>query len=256
MSLLMHPSVRFEYAGLFEAPGLWIHPERVERTWEILCVVRGEVCLWQEGEEIILRPGEALLLPPGLCHRGSRPTENVRFYWVHFHLDGELPFARRHFDRFDSPALFRELLHFNNLPLPPREMVNAILVHILCQLSVQAGEAEAGQGVAYAAAEWIRANASARLTVEKTAAHFGFSPDHLTRIMKAAFGAGCREMISRTLMNRARSRLLNTDCYVKEIAAELGFSGDKAFIAFFKYHEGRSPRAYRQRMSQVHMNNH
>lgn len=254
--MLIHPSVQFEYAGLFEAPGSWIHPERVERTWEIIYVVRGEVHLTQAGEPLSALPGQVLLLPPGVCHKGAKPSENVRFYWVHFHLKEELPFARRHFDRFDSPALFRELLHFNNLPLPPREMVNAILVHILCQLSVQANEAESGQGVAYAAAEWIRANTSALLTVEKTAAHFGFSPDHLTRVMKSAFGAGCREMISRALMNRARSRLLNTDSYVKEIAAELDFTSDKAFIAFFKYHEGCSPRSYRQRMSQVHMNNH
>ena len=99
--MLIHPSVQFEYAGLFEAPGSWIHPERVERTWEIIYVVRGEVHLTQAGEPLSALPGQVLLLPPGMCHKGAKPSENVRFYWVHFHLKEELPFARRHFDRFD-----------------------------------------------------------------------------------------------------------------------------------------------------------
>ena len=49
--------------------------------------------------------------------------------------------------------------------------------------------------------------------------------------------------------------LANTGLYVKEIAYELEFESDKAFIGFFKYHEGLYPGEWRDRYYKIHMNN-
>ena len=54
---------------------------------------------------------------------------------------------------------------------------------------------------------------------------------------------------------RAKELLCNTDAYVKEIAATLGFATDKGFIGYFKYHEGCFPAAFRARFAKMHMNN-
>lgn len=87
------------------------------------------------------------------------------------------------------------------------------------------------------------------------AAQFGFSEDHLTRILQKTYGCGVKELTARFVTARARELLCNTNLYVKQVAAALGFSGDKAFIAFFKYHEGLSPARFRDRFSRTHMNN-
>lgn len=58
----------------------------------------------------------------------------------------------------------------------------------------------------------------------------------------------------RFILFRAKELLCNTGLYVKEIAAELDFPSDKAFIQFFFYHEGVYPEQFRRRFSRTHLN--
>ena len=102
--------------------------------------------------------------------------------------------------------------------------------------------------------EWTRINVTASTTVTQIAAQFGYSADHISRICKRSFGMGVRALIDRFLLARAKDLLCNTEIYVKEIAATLAFKSDKAFVAFFKYHESCSPNAFRDRFGKTHMN--
>ena len=116
MYILQNDQILFDYAGLFHSQSEWIHPERVEKTYEIIYVTEGEVFIEEAGREYHLSRGNLLLLSPGLSQRGTRITAGVGFYWVHFHLKGAaLPFTARHFQGFENAYLFRELLHYNNL---------------------------------------------------------------------------------------------------------------------------------------------
>lgn len=58
----------------------------------------------------------------------------------------------------------------------------------------------------------------------------------------------------RFILSRAKELLCNTGLYVKEIAAQLDFPSDKAFIQFFFYHEGVYPEQFRRRFSRTHLN--
>lgn len=258
MNILVNPAVTFVYAGLFESKTPWSHPDRIESTYELIYMTRGEAYMREGEEDLRLTAGQAAILLPGVRHYGTQITEDVGFYWVHFYVtEGELPFKKRFFSCFETPSLFSELLHYNNLPAIPEYMVNVSLVRILaelCRLSEAADSEEVGDRAAERIYEWIRTRASASLTVEKTAARFGFSADHVTRIVKRKYGVGAGELIDRFIMNEAKSLLCGTDKYVKEIAAELNFSGDKAFIGYFKYHEGISPTTFRKRFCKLHMN--
>ena len=256
MNVLMHPSFRFEYAGLFQSDGEWIHPARVEKTWEIICVTKGEVFIAEGDREYCVKPGEVLLLSPGELHKGTRPSRDAGFYWVHFHADGGVPFQRKYFENFEQISLFKELLHYNNLPQVPAYLVNAVLLHILTLLALfSEGNHARFDAQAEKVREWIRVHADAKLTVRAVAAQFGYSADHLSRICKKQYGLGVGALIDQFLLSRAKELLCNTDAYVKEIAATLGFATDKGFIGFFKYHEGRFPAAFRARFAKVHMNN-
>ncbi len=256
MNTLSHPNLTCGMAGLFENDGDWLHPDRVEPTYELICVTRGEVCITEEDRPYCLREGQLLLLTPDRRHFGHRVSSRVGFYWLHFTLEqGSLPFDARLFDRFPRPELFREYLHTTSLPNPPEYLRSAILQHILATLCHLSGEWEplpdAGAAKIY---EWLRINADASLTVQKAAARFGYSADHLSRICRKNFGLGACALINRFLLQQAKAQLCNTECYVKQIASRLGFPDDKSFIAFFKYHEGCFPSQFRARFGKQPMN--
>lgn len=256
MSILINPNVTFEYAGLFQSDGDWIHPRRNERTYEIIYVTGGEVYLREGDTDLALRQGELAILLPNTWHEGTRITKNVSFFWVHFSLNGELPFNIRHIENFHNAYLFKELLHYNNLPTVPADLVGALLLHILCEVKRIATEnTSAYDRQAEKIYEWIRINADASLSATRIAEHFGYSADHVSRICKKHFSQGAKSLINKFLLAKAKSLLSNTDKYIKEISAELKFSSDKTFISYFKYHEGCFPKEYRDRFSRLHMNN-
>lgn len=254
MNIFENPNVEFNYAGYFISDGKWIHPDRTEKTYELICVTRGTVYLFDEKEgDIIAETGQVILLDKNTRHFGNRESENVRFYWVHFSLkNGSMPFSKRFFERFEQTQLFRELLHLSNLPQIPAYAVNAVLVHILSELCRFEDMKFDRRGEEIC--EWIRANASQKLTVKAAAEHFCLSPDHLSRIISKNYGCGAKELAVRFLLLRAKGLLCNTDLYVKEIAAQLEFPTDKAFIEFFFYHEGVYPEQFRNRFSRTHIN--
>ena len=245
----------FDYAGMFLSEGQWIHPERSESTYEIIFVTKGEVYIEEGGEEYRLTRSQAIILEPNVTHKGTRYTSDVAFYWVHFYAKGELPFDKRFFESFESLYLFKELLHYNNLPQIPKYLVNAVLTHIVAELCYKSQSSVLKfNGFAEKLYEWVRINADARLTVDSVALHFGYSPDHISRICKKYYGASAHDLINRFVIKKAKELLSNTDKYVKEIAAELSFSTDKAFIGYFKYNEACSPTEFRNRYGRTHFN--
>ncbi len=247
-----------EYGGLFSTNETWIHPDRTEATYEIIYVTNGKVYMNIEGTEYCAEKGHLLLLEPNKRHFGSRESTDVGFYWVHFYIEnGKLPFSACHLKKFDNGYLFKELLHHLFLPKRPDYLINAILAHILSQIQYNVNErSENTNKSAEEINEWIRANISAKLTVEKTAKQFGFSADHVSRLLKKQYHVSAKTLINKYLLQKAMELLSNTGKYIKEIAYELEFTNDKAFIVFFRYHEGISPSDFRDRLYKIHMNNH
>lgn len=256
MNFLVNPHLTFNYAGYFISNGSWIHPDKTEKTYELIYVTRGAVHM-HDGVigDVCTEKGHLLVLEPNSRHFGTKSTENVRFYWVHFSLNGvQLPFPERCFSFMEQGQLFRELLHLCNLPQSPDYAVNAVLTHILselCRISDGGGHFSRRAEEIY---EWIRINARADFKVSAAAEHFSVSCDHLTRILKQNYGCGFKELADKFIMSEAKNFLCNTELYIKEIASILGFSDDKAFIGFFKYHEGIYPAEFRNRFSKTHMN--
>lgn len=257
MNVLDNPNVRFEYAGFFTSNDEWIHPNRTEITYEIIYVTSGVVHLYDEKNgRLSLSRGSLAILEPGIRHAGSKKSVGVSFYWVHFHAgSGILPFEQRIFEKIDSPHLFKELLHYSLLPEKPECVVGSILIRILSELYFLSESSLAQKDVwAERIYEWVRINASASLTAELTAKHFGFSADHATRIIKKNYGVGLKSLINTFTLSKAKELLVNTEKYVKEVAYELGFADDKSFIGFFKYHEGVFPSEFRNKFYKIHMN--
>lgn len=256
MNILVNPFVSFRGAGLFYSEKTWTHPKRAEKTYEIIYVTEGVVHMRENGIDTDAKQGQIMLLEPDTLHEGYRESSRVGFYWLHFSLSGgELPFKKRFFEHFDSAYLFRELLHCNNLPNSSEHAVNSVLVRILselCDLSKRRdGKIDKKASEIY---EWIRANAGASLTAADVAQRFDCTPDHATRLLSRYCGKGIKGVNDMFTVKRAKELLCNTNKYIKEIAFELGFCSDNAFIAFFRYHEGMYPEKYRNSFFKTHMN--
>jgi AraC-like DNA-binding protein len=82
--------------------------------------------------------------------------------------------------------------------------------------------------------------------VTELAAACALSPDHFTRLFKAARGVTPREFIQRQRIDAARRLLLASSHSIGRIAELLGFSDIYHFSRVFKQRTGRSPTRFRR----------
>lgn len=246
-------AVTFVYAGLFKTEDEWIHPKRTEQTFELIYVVDGDIFMEEEGNQLHLTKGDLCLLRPHLCHQGTRVSAgHTSFYWVHFFSEGTLSAYPRIIKEFSQSYLFKELLHYNNLPNCPEFVKQSVLLHLLCSSVFSAGETRLR--LATDVYEWTRINANGSLTVEEIAHQFDYHPEHLSRIIRQEYGIGLKGLLDRFLLAKLKEQLCQTNLFIKEISGQLGFRDASACIKFFQYHEGISPNRYRNLYSHVHMN--
>ena len=246
--------MKFDYMGLFDTDRVWIHPERTEKTYELIYNLKNDIFLEENGNPVTLKKGEVAILKSGVMHRGLETSEGpVSFYWIHFYPDDEectFPFFAK---SFSSPHLFRELMHYSLVPGANQNLKDAVLIHILNLLSYE-NSMENLPKVVMEALSYIRANATIELTAENTALHFSSSCEPLSRLPKKHCGVTLKALIDRAVINSAKNLLSNTNLSVKEISASLCFVNSNAFINFFKYHEGMSPTSFRGKFSYMHIN--
>lgn len=241
----------FNYMGLFTSREKWIHPRSCEVTYEIIYVSEGHVHLKEEDREYALEKGDLIVLRPGVEHYGCKHTENTAFYWIHFSFDKEHPTAV--YRNFHNSSLFKKLMHYSHMPNCPHHVKNAVLWHILAEISmceINSNLSSLGQSIF----EWTRINVSRNLTVSSIAKHFGYNSEYISRLIKKQYGISLKALIDDFLMDKAKEYLCNQRYSVKEISLLLEFSSANAFINFFKYHENTSPNKFRNTYSYVHMN--
>jgi len=247
--------ISFNGMGLFATSEEWIHPARIEETYELIYVINGTVKI-REGENyLFLKKGDLVLLTANTLHEGFEPSDdNPSFYWLHFYsekLDLPQPFVT---STFRNGYIFKEMNHFDNLINCPEHILDSYTAYIVSTLIMEKLTSSGKNKLADEIYEWTRVNARAGLTVNAVAEHFGYNPEHISRIMRKSYSKSLKSIIDIFIINRAKELLNNTNMYVSEIAEVLGFGDHTAFIAFFKYHEKTTPTRYRNMYSKTHMN--
>lgn len=246
--------MKFDYMGLFYTDNPWIHPERTEKTYELIYNLKNDIYLKEDGKPITLKKGEIAILKAGVKHKGAKQSEGpVSFYWLHFYPENDETTFPLFAKSFSSPHLFRELMHYSLVPGVSQSLKDSILMHILSLLSYENNR----EGLPKTVSEvlsYIQANATIELTAEKVASHFSYSSEHLSRLTKKHCGFTLKAIIDSVIINSAKNLLSNTNLSVKEISAALKFVNSNAFVNFFKYHEGLSPSAFRNQFTYMHIN--
>ena len=80
--------LHFHWCGFFETKQAWRHASRANPDYELMIGVKGTLYLAFDDKEVLLNPGEMLLIEPNCSFRGSRDSEQVSFYWLHFAVEG------------------------------------------------------------------------------------------------------------------------------------------------------------------------
>lgn len=93
---------------------------------------------------------------------------------------------------------------------------------------------------------YIRDNISSA-NLENTARHFGYSPVHLSRLIKKHTGSSFAKFILLQRMVAAEHLLSKTDMPIREIASSTGLESPEYFSRVFKKYNRVSPSQYRKK---------
>ncbi len=246
-------NLEYLYMGLFNSEKPWIHPTVTIDSYEIILVLCGTVKLREDKTEYSLKRGDMLLLDRNVEHGGTEVSVgNTDFYWLHFYCNDikklNLPKLISS-DLIIAERVMKEIMHLQNVSKPLCELT---LAKFLLETTEKR---EYKNKYAFEIAEYIRINRHLPLTVNDVSSHFGYNPDHLSRLLKKQFGTDAKTMIINRRLEYLESLLINTDYTVREIAETAGFETENSFIKFFKYHTNTTPTLFRHRFFNVNMNN-
>ncbi len=83
------------------------------------------------------------------------------------------------------------------------------------------------------------------LSVQRIANHLNLSPNYLSDLLKKETGKNATEHIQLTIVDYAKTKLINTSNTVQEIAYSLGFEYPQSFTKMFKNATGYTPTVFR-----------
>lgn len=250
----------YEIIGEFRSRDTWIHPDRKVGSYELIFVLHGTLYITEEDTAYEVRENEMIILEPCKRHFGTRETtEFVSFYWFHFHTN--LPVQMKKIapdDVYDIKFFLKKLLHITNSgeqSQENRESADALGFLIYNECIKPRNSLYKNVKLAADIKEYIRLNLKENVTVSEIADHYGYNVDYIGKLFKANFGLNLKKYIALQRLNLAKDLLLTTMLSVKQIAGEIGYEDENAFVKFFVYHEKMSPTVFRNNYFNTHINN-
>ena len=96
--------------------------------------------------------------------------------------------------------------------------------------------------------EYIQAQLSQELSLDRMAAQAGLSRSHFANQFKQAMGVAPHQYVSQQRIEKARRLLRSPHRSITDIALECGFANQSHLTKVFKKQTGTTPRAYRQQL--------
>ena len=256
--------------------------------FELNYVLHGTVAEYVNHTPLLLKEKDLLFMTPGVYHScypcAGAQAFNIIFRadWIK-HFQSELREWRadhfiNHMDLKEGWSVFhtadkskpqqadqipayieRLLLCDNSIAMEALEKEALAKLMLLClndcktsEIAVISGKNQRKSADASEILHYITQN-FATATLSGTAAHFGYTPEHLHRIIKKQTGNGFSVFQLSVRMSKAAYLLSETQIPIHRIAAILGLSGSEYFSRMFKKYAGISPREYRKsRQNEIH----
>lgn len=251
--------ITYEKIGKFTLKNEWTHPRRIIESSELIVVISGTLYIGEDGTDYVLGENDAIILDSGRVHYGTRPTsEPLSFYWLHFRTDIPAPFktlvgAEMH----DVKYFLKKLLHISNTKGTSTEEIEALTLLILKEAQRRYLAAkDSPPAIIGLVKEYVRNSISSpRCCISSVAEEFGYNRDYLGKLFFRHCGESLKDYIAKSRIAFAENLLLTTNMSIKELASELGYGDENAFVKFFKYHKRISPTSFRNLYFNTHVNN-
>lgn len=263
MIMVNETEISFAMAGMFKSDNEWIHPDRVENTFEIIYVLKNEVFIKETEKEYHLEAGDILLLDENKRHVGYAVSpKGAYFYWLHFNTNfpGALNF--KHFNinqtsQKDSILwIISQIINVSGLTQFSRETADALCFALIEYLSVANKTVfNKDDKLVSEIFEYVKLNDARFLSVAGIADYFSYNVDYLSQTFKRKTGIGLKDYLNNVTINFAKNMLVSSNYSITEIAGILEFNTPQSFISFFKYHEKVSPLKYRNANIGLNYNN-
>lgn len=87
------------------------------------------------------------------------------------------------------------------------------------------------------------------ISIALLADHFDMSPSYLSKTFKKITGMGLLDYIHTLRLKKAKELIRDTDCSLKDISEQVGYSNNLTMIRAFKRYEGINPSTYKENRS-------
>lgn len=218
------------------------------------------------GRKYHLENGDAFLVPPNTEAWYEADQKEPWFYsWIGFSgvkakecMDNSGFTQKRPVRRISSISYIQEMiekiLEEFQLSYKCELRRNAYLMLIFSYLVEEYMQEAPGlnhysyPGTVYAryAIDYINQHYNEKIKIADLATYIGINRSYLTSNFKKATGYSPQEYLVLLRMDKAASKLKNTDLSVSDVAASVGYGDQLAFSKIFKQYYGVSPRAFRE----------
>lgn len=227
-------------------------------VYEVLYIRRGWGNQRLNADTMPIYPGDIVFIRPGDLHTTEALSTkgcdvDVLQFSQDFLLKSDygldiLPSKVIHPEKDNIQRVFDALNEYSQAEGTGMEMVEAGLVQILVGFLMR----ECGPHNVLARSSAIDdvctyIEQAQDLRLEQVAAHFGYSPEHLSRKFHKEMTVSYRNWCERIRMHRAIALLNDANNSISFIAETLCYSDESSFIRAFRRMYGITPSAYRRR---------
>jgi len=255
--------------------------EHVSIGHEFALVAKGRGRVRTRNEVFDLVPGQLLLIVPGIehCEMPADPPQHYVMFWVHL----ERTWCRMNHVTYWPPTGHR-LGAGMKLPgntdveniaagiaseVSGREWgwertVHGLLTYLVATLirrirrgtilripaTASAGTADHShvQRILQAVVEFCEANFRRQIKLSEVAGHIGYSPGHVSRLIRECLGCSFSDHLRGLRMNEAEKLLARSELGVAQIAWSLGYTEPAHFTRAFVRFTGLSPSDFRKHL--------
>lgn len=252
----------------------FLHKRRTIDSFVLIMVRKGTLYITQNNISYEINAGEFIVLLPFVEHFGTAKSKGELSYdWLHFVFNsdykisdlceafydyGKEPYLIPIIGSFNAwsrlPALFCQLLDFSMRGEFPQTALNYCASTLLLLLASEQSKTGSQTSMIFSIQQWIRANYSKNLSLNKIAEHFHYNPDYLSNLFIKETGESFTHFLHRTRIQAAKNLLIDQNITIKEAAYSCGFHDEKYFMRIFKQLEHITPGQYRDTFNRKHIN--
>ena len=252
--------------------------------YELNYVIKGALVQYIEGMELVMKPGELIIFPPGVRHASFpiyqdnkavniliteafiKKTEKLLSgvnpsNYLNYLMNHRTYILFVNVTRFCVEEIIKECLAYDANKTQYSEILkNNLAEKMLITLSECERYDQIFKDTSNTPDNRERAERIlqymyehyADITLEELAKKFGYSTQHIRRIIKKHTGYSFITALQHKRIERAMSLLRNTNLTVKEIAETVGLESPEYFTRRFKYERNITPTEYRKQQQNKH----